>query len=208
MTLFKRLRPALSLMVGLATASVAQATVYNLNMSPVADLAGQIGTVQLTQMGTNEVDVLVSLGSGYEFVKTGGPHDAFTFNLNTNHVYSITGISQPGYSAFNSGSNPSFGSFSNSLDCSQCKNGGKGAFASSLAFKVSAPTGISISNFSANAQHYLFSADVIKLSTGTTGAVGAMGLAAPVPEPQTYALMLAGLGAIGFIARRRSNNKA
>jgi len=33
---------------------------------------------------------------------------------------------------------------------------------------------------------------------------GDLNFAAPIPEPQTYALMLAGLGVVGFVARRRA----
>lgn len=36
---------------------------------------------------------------------------------------------------------------------------------------------------------------------------GAVSLAAPVPEPETYGMMLAGLGVVGFLARRRKAAK-
>jgi hypothetical protein len=44
--------------------------------------------------------------------------------------------------------------------------------------------------------------------TGITGANASYGgniVATPVPEPETYALMLAGLAAVGFVAARRRN---
>ena len=36
-----------------------------------------------------------------------------------------------------------------------------------------------------------------------TGGLVGVKVAAPIPEPETYALMMAGLGVVGFMARRR-----
>ena len=45
-------------------------------------------------------------------------------------------------------------------------------------------------------------------SAGGPETIAAIRLvAAPIPEPETYALMLAGLGALGFIARRRRGER-
>ena len=40
---------------------------------------------------------------------------------------------------------------------------------------------------------------------GGPETISAIRLVAAIPEPETYALMLAGLGALGFVARRRRN---
>lgn len=47
--------------------------------------------------------------------------------------------------------------------------------------------------------------------SGKAGSAAAYNLssiatAAPVPEPETYAMLMAGLGVVGFVARRRRSN--
>jgi hypothetical protein len=52
------------------------------------------------------------------------------------------------------------------------------------------------------------------IDTGCSGILaGSNGLSggtvvSPIPEPETYAMLLAGLGVIGFVARRRQRNLA
>ena len=60
----------------------------------------------------------------------------------------------------------------------------------------------------ANTQWITFTAieGVLNTMTIKTGQIAfEMAVAAPVPEPETYALMLAGLGAMAFVARRRKS---
>lgn len=45
------------------------------------------------------------------------------------------------------------------------------------------------------------------LVSNTSGSYGGAMMLAPVPEPETYGMMLAGLGVVGFIAARRRSLK-
>jgi hypothetical protein len=65
-------------------------------------------------------------------------------------------------------------------------------------------SGISFTNGASAAGTYYL--NVTGISTGPQGGLynGAISVAA-VPEPETYAMLLAGLGVMGFIARRRNN---
>lgn len=50
--------------------------------------------------------------------------------------------------------------------------------------------------------------DIGTLGIGQTATIGYAYIFAPVPEPETYAMLIAGLGLMGFVARRRQKKLA
>jgi hypothetical protein len=204
---------ALCCAVGISSAHAADA-VYTFDYAaPAAHLGtAPFGTVSLTQDGAN-VDFSIELTSGYEFVMTGNKksHSLFAFNASGVSLSDIVGITDgtaATYAAYTPATAQPFGKFGFGIDCSSCSKGAPGATPPPLTFTVDNAL---VSDFASLSQDgspvAYFSADVIELASGFTGQVGATGdgvipLTA-VPEPAGMSLMLAGLAAVGFVARRR-----
>jgi len=197
--------PALAVAALFAMAAPAQAiTVYSLNVTSVPAMGlGPFGTVTLTQNGANEVDIEVALAAGFGFVNTGGPHTSFAFNLDVSGIsVNVTTPLNPVFDAIAPTTATPFGNFSNGVNL-DAQNGGAGAYYGLLDLQVLRAGGINLADFVANDLGFLFAADVIAADGITTGTVGANQPVESIPEPETYALMLAGLGVVGFMARRR-----
>ena len=192
-------------------ASAVDVAVYNLDSTAVGAFgAPNYGTVTLTQSGTS-VDFSVVLRDDLNFVSTGNANSKAVFSFNAMGVVAgdignIADASGQTFSVVTPGNNSPFGQFTFGILCaSNCSSGGSGGgYADPLTFSVANATlaDFNILSTGGNPNAY-FAADVYQASSGSTGGVGATSVTTPVPEPETYALMLAGLGAMSFVAKRR-----
>lgn len=191
-------------LIAITFAAPAQASiVFTLDQTDVSGMIGPFGTVTLTQNGANEVDVNATLLNGTKFVNTGntGTHNGFAFNLDLNSsAYVINNVTSGFSYTAGQGTNVPFGTFTDLIECVSCGNGGSNPNPGPLTFNITDSAGINLSDLIANASGYNFSADVI--NQGYTGNVASSTMS-PVPEPRTYAMLLAGLALIGFTARRK-----
>ncbi len=201
---------AATLALAAATLPAAAQSVFTFDATDVAQFGpSPYGTVTLTQNGAN-VDFKVDLRSDLNFLTTGG-HDVFAFNATgvaLTDIVSIQDASTQTFMAIVPGIDPPFGSFGFGIVCDTgCSNGGSaGGYPDPLTFTVN---NAAISDFLGSKSSggslggAYFAADVLVTSGANLGATGAVGVTTAVPEPETYALMLAGLGIMGFIAKRR-----
>jgi hypothetical protein len=177
------------------------------------------GTVSLTQVDADTVNVNVVLTTGYKFNEKTN-QESFDFNLEASLVGRPTlTFNSPteGYSlvdgTFQGGG---FGKLDYGLDCrGQVRTRGAVTTTGCTNAKVNSLdpndaidfdvnlAGIGESSFIANTQGYYFTA-LVNYAEDAAFVVGSN--MAPIPEPETYALMLAGLGVVGFMARRRKAN--
>ena len=170
------------------------------SLVPTSGLNSTYGLyIAFTSAGVNSVNssgftagTLTSLNYTL-YATTGGMYDSSSIVLGTGSLSSGTNV----FSSTSSGSTVTTATANASLTFAE--NAASSAF-----FESPNPFyALTQTSFTNNTDTITSKANGFTL---TAGAGSVTFVAAPVPEPETYALMLGGLGALGFVARRRNRN--
>ena len=194
--------------LSVAVISPATAALVRTFTMSVGTQPSNVGTITLTQSGANAVVVSLDLLSNtYGIINTGGPHTPFAFNLSVSSVgLSISPFSTPAGGTYahgtftldtGGGDNTPYGSYGVAI-ASSAGNGSSNGYFGDLLFTLNRTGGLSVDDFVANSDGYVFSAD---LSDGTN--TGAQAWAAPVPVPATLPLFLSAITGLGLVVRRK-----
>jgi hypothetical protein len=190
------------------------------NTGPTNFGGGPYGTVELQLVGSS-INFTINLASGFGLIGTGFP-GTLGFDDNLAGALTFGSFSSSAYSGGNGGGAADgfdgFGSFGAAAATTTAPSAGDPAKVQSLSFTVSRTGGFSDVNqlvaLSTNppggVQAY-FVADVFQSQNCTEACTGLIAVTRAniqsVPEPTSYAVLLAGFGAIAFVLQRRERRR-